>query len=688
MTTNVVVDDSKNSMGGAATRFDRFAALAVLTALGVTWPVLDLLGRNAEFFVARRSPKWEIVALSLALAVGVPLLVALVGSLPGRLGSMLGTGLIALTSASLTLLYLKRLPVSWWVATAIAGALGVAAAWAFHRFDPARLFARYLSPAPLVLVAVFLFTSPTGAVLADEGSAIGSPVSAASPAPIVMLVFDEFPVASLIDADGDLRADRYPNFARLAADATFYPNAMTVEQQTEHSVPAMLTGVVPDQSKTPYAGQYPENLFTAFQESHELHVLETITQLCPRSLCEGIGQSTTPILRDVGVVAGHVLLPEGLATNLPQIDRGWGDFGAATSDFDVVAEFRENFEADPRKPIATLIDQIGGPAGAKPPLFFLHAVVPHHPWQFLPDGRRYPLTVERAPGSKSPGWGPDEFLVAQAMQRHLLQVGYIDHALGEILDALEAADLYDEAMIVLVADHGIAVRPNVPHQRQISADTIGEVAAIPFFVKSPRQTEGGVDQRRALTIDIVPTIADVLDADLPWETDGVSLLGPDPGRAESTTIGPYSEVTIGAAGTEKLEVAARIESLFPGGNPWALRPAGSPDLLGTTVDGSDLASSGIMVHLERPLFYTVVDTGGDVIPARFTASLIGGVTGDEVLAVAVNGTIGAMTRSYLEEGDAFFQAMLPPELFVDGENEIGVYLVTGDGTLERVERSN
>jgi hypothetical protein len=27
----------------------------VLTALGATWPVLDLLGRNAEFFVARRS---------------------------------------------------------------------------------------------------------------------------------------------------------------------------------------------------------------------------------------------------------------------------------------------------------------------------------------------------------------------------------------------------------------------------------------------------------------------------------------------------------------------------------------------------------------------------------------------------------------------------------------------------------
>lgn len=671
----------------APTRFDRFAALAVLTALGVTWPVLDLLGRNAEFFVARRSPKWEIVVLASALAVGIPLMVALIGSLPGRFGRLLGTFLIALTSASLALLYVRRAPLPWWAATAIAAAIGMAAAWAFIRFDPARLFARYLSPAPLVLVAVFLFTTPAGAVLADEGSEIGSPVVPGDPAPIVMLVFDEFPVASLIDPEGDLRVDRFPNFARLAGDATWYRNAVTVEQQTEHSVPAMLTGVVPDQSKTPFAGQYPDNLFTALQDSYDLEVLETITQLCPRSLCEGIGTSETPILRDVGVVAGHVLLPAGLTANLPQIDRGWGDFGAATSDFDVVAAFRQNFEADPRKPIATLIEDIGEDDADRPTLHFLHAVVPHHPWQFLPDGRRYPLTVERAPGSDSPGWGPDGFLVAQALQRHLLQVGYVDHALGQILDALEEAGTYDDAMIVLVADHGIAVRPNVPHQRQISNDTIGEVAAIPLFVKLPGQTEGAIDDRRALTVDIVPTIADVIDADLSWETDGVSLMGPDPGRTESTTVGPFSEATYGADGDEKLAVAARIEDLFPGGDPWKLTPGVGADLLGTEVDPESLDSVGLTARLDRPLFYTVVDTTGDVIPARLTGTLIGDVSGDEVIAVSVNGTIGAITRSYIEDDQPSFQAMIPPELFDDGENDIAFFLVGAGGELGRMAKS-
>lgn len=671
----------------SATRFDRFAALAVITALGITWPVLDLLGSNAEFFVARRSPKWEMVALTVALAVGVPLVVALLGSLPGRIGSILGTGLIAFTSTSLALLYVRRIPIPWWVATLIACGLGVAAAWAFHRFDPARLFARYLLPAPLVLVAVFLFTTPAGAVLADEGTAIGSPVEPANPTPVVMLVFDEFPVASLIDPDGNLRADQYPNFARLAADGTFFRNAITVEQQTTHSVPAMLTGVIPDQSKTPFAGQYPDNLFTALQDSYDLEVLETITQLCPRSLCEGIGQSTTPIIRDVGIVAGHLLLPEGLTGGLPQIDRGWGDFGAATADFDVVASFRENLEADPRKPIATLVEQIGQMGSGKPPLHFLHAVIPHHPWQFLPDGRRYPLISERAPGSDSPGWGPDEFLVAQAMQRHLLQIGYIDHALGQILDALDQAGIYEDALIVLVADHGISVRPGVAHQRQISDTTIGEIAAIPLFIKAPGQSGGVVDDRRALTIDIVPTIADVLGVDLPWDTDGVSLFGPDPGRTETTTIGPFSEATFGVGGAEKLEVAARLESLFPAGDPWALRPNGGPDLVGTTIDPANLASAGFTAELDRPTHYTAVDTTGDVIPSRLTAGLNGDVDGNEVLAVTVNGVVGAMTRSYVEEGEAFFQAMLPPEMFRDGNNDIAVFHVAEDGNLTLVGRS-
>ena len=72
----------------AVRRRDRFAVLMALTALGVSWPVLELLSRNVEFFVVRRTSRWEIVGMGLLLAIGVPLLVAVVGSLRGTVGAV------------------------------------------------------------------------------------------------------------------------------------------------------------------------------------------------------------------------------------------------------------------------------------------------------------------------------------------------------------------------------------------------------------------------------------------------------------------------------------------------------------------------------------------------------------------------------------------------------------------------
>ena len=44
------------------------------------------------------------------------------------------------------------------------------------------------------------------------------------------------------------------------------------------------------------------------------------------------------------------------------------------------------------------------------------------------------------------------------------------------------------------------------------------------FVKLPQQVSGVVSDRVVETIDILPTIADVLSATVPYEVDGRSLL--------------------------------------------------------------------------------------------------------------------------------------------------------------------
>jgi len=669
-----------------ASRFDRFAALVVLTTFGVTWPVLDLLGQNAEFFLARRSAKTEIVILAVVATVLLPGLVGLLGSLPGRAGNWLGVALLTVTAGSLARLYLARMPIPAWVEVALAASAGVLATWSFFRFARIQQAARYLLPTPLLMLVILLVARPVGEVLREPDTAVGNPVSVANPTPIVLIVFDEFPVASIIDPEGNLREDRYPNFARLASDGTWFQNAVTVQQQTEHSVPAILTGSIPKQSSTPVTGQFPFNLFTALRSSHELHVYEAITQLCPRALCEGSTGSVSSLARDVGVVAGHVLLPRPLTDELPPIDRGWGDFQVVAGDFDSRERFRELLSAGQRVSIDAILEDVGeGETGSGPPLFYLHAIIPHHPWQYLPDGRTYPFIVAGNPASVDGGWNDDEFLVAQGMQRHLLQVGYADHVLGEMITALEKSGLYDEALVIVVADHGIAIRPGVEHQRFITEDSIGEVAAVPLFVKTPGSDGGLVDDRRALTIDILPTIADVIDAELPGDVDGVSLLGPAPDRKSTTTHGPEGSITYDTDGDEKLEVAERIATLFPGGDPWALRPAGSPDLIGGRVDLDSLERSQISGEIEEAHLYQNVDTSGEVIPARIGATIEGDVNGDEVVAVVVNGVIGAVTRSYVAGSDVALLAMVEPVFFVDGSNRIDLLEVSDDGVLRLID---
>jgi hypothetical protein len=292
--------------------------------------------------------------------------------------------------------------------------------------------------------------------------------------------------------------------------------------------------------------------------------------------------------------------------------------------------------------------------------------------------------VTANPASFSGGWIEDDFLVALGMQRHLLQVGYADHAVGQLISAMEDAGIYDDAILVIVADHGIAIRPGVAHQRTITPTTVGEIAAIPLFIKAPGLEPGTIDDRRALTIDILPTIADAIDARIPWEVEGVSLIGPEPGRAQTTTIGPKGEVTYGVDGLEKLEVARRIEDWFPEGDPWALQPSGSPDLLGEVIEVTTLEMAAVTVQLRMPELYAAVDTAGDVIPVRVAGRVGGDADGSEVVAVLVNGVVGSITRSYLRDDEVWFLAMVPPHLLVDGKNVIELIQVMPDGELRRI----
>ena len=94
---------------------------------------------------------------------------------------------------------------------------------------------------------------------------------------------------------------------------------------------------------------------------------------------------------------------------------------------------------------------------------------------------------------------PGPFRPAQAHQRYLLQLGYVDTLIGRLLDRMEKEGLYDRALLVVTADHGVSFRP-AGAGRAVKRENFAEVANVPMFVETARRATRP-DRRRAIRDD-------------------------------------------------------------------------------------------------------------------------------------------------------------------------------------------
>jgi hypothetical protein len=674
---------------------DVVLSVSVLFVLALAQPLLDLLGRNAEFFLARSAPPLDIILLAVSLTLILPLaigfLIVGVRRLHEPTGRVLHGLILAFLGALLVLQIIELTAlsrVSPWIELALALVVGVTLALAFYRFDPMRSAARFLSIAPLVVLGLFVFAS-SASQLVFASSAIARPaeITVGNPAPVVMVVFDEFPIASLMDQDGEIQEDLYPGFARLAADGTWFSNAVTTQQQTENALPAILSGKNTAPNKIPTAGDHPFTLFTLLADSYELEVIESVTDLCPEYACENTtrptfsaGERWKTLVGDLRVVAGHLFLPADWTSDLPSIDASWSNFsGGEGGDFDIIDRFQEATYEDGRiAPIAQFNLSISSSDDIST-LYYMHALVPHVPWEYLPTGQKSISSVV-APGSKSPGWGSDEWLVDQGYQRHLLQVGYVDSIVVDLIERLESQGVYDDAVIVIMADHGVAVRPDVFHRRWATHDTIGDIAAIPLFIKRPHQETGSTDNYRAEIIDVLPTITSVLEVEVPWTMDGISLFSDErTERLESQIEGAEGVVVFGVDGSEARAVATRKIDHFGNDGPFGLAPQGYADLLGAEIDAMTIEETDLYdAHLFNSASYRDVDLEAPALPTwvRGTVSTPEDPYTHRIVAVAVNGEIAAITRTFeTDKGETAFGMMIPPDTLRKGGNDLSFFLI-------------
>src|SRR4051794_29307338 len=272
--------------------------------------------------------------------------------------------------------------------------------------------------------------------------------------PVVFVVFDAFPESMIMQPGGGIDSSRFPGFAGLAGDSTWYRNATTVHDSTIKSIPAMLDGQWPSNSRQPVIGDHPANLFTLMRRTYRVWADEEGTQLCPVALCNEKRARLLYLLHG----------------------RREQRFAAALS-------------------------VIGSPSKSKkPPFYFLHVLLPHEPLRFLPSGKVYEGGADPEPGLDGNESFNNSFLTHQAEQRHLLQARYTDTLVHQLVARLKATGMYDKALVIVTADHGMsfkvkgsrapAYRPGeIGWRRDLTKYNAGDVAFVPMFVKAPHQTD-------------------------------------------------------------------------------------------------------------------------------------------------------------------------------------------------------
>jgi len=658
-------------------QFQRALHLFALVQVAVAYPLYDLLSRYPEFFVARQSQPLDILLLTAAVSLAFPAVLfglqALAAGISERLGRWFHLLLVALLFLLLGLsLSAKLLDGPAALASGIAFCLVLTLAYARTRVAP--LFVSFLAPAIVVVPAFFLLNPEVRPLLHPVEPAATAVDSSARPnIPIVFVVFDELPTFVLLDRQGDIDAERFPNFARLARTAHWYPNATTVATATTQAIPPILTGRYPAAFVMPHHGEFPDNLFTWLGGAYDLNVEEAVSVLCHERLCgtgrlPPAGKRLHSLLLDGTAIFINIVASDFLPGRLPIVTQSWADFWGTAEPGGQMYEHRLQQLDDFAQRIR---------ATEKPGLDFIHINFPHIPYEYLPSGKRY------GEGWLIPGldfatdtWVGAAWQTEQSYQRFVLQLQALDLWLGRLLDRLEALALFDRSLIVLTADHGVSFAPGANRRDSPPLENLDRnILPVPLLIKAPHQTEGVVDRRNAETVDIMPTLAELLHRPLTWAVDGVSLLG-DPKPPAKRAVHHHKAFDIYRTDSERVESAlsASARTIDDRGDPELAKLERM--LAGHGAREFILRDEGAArCEVQDLEYFQNVDLGGTFLPAHVNGVVDAPKAESILLAIALNGVIVAVTRSYPDLGEWRFSAMLPEAAFHSGENSLQVFIL-------------
>ena len=650
-----------------------------------------MYGKNTTVFSAAKLSPLEVLVF--LLIVGLAPAVACVGL--DRFSALFGPKVNEAMRLSLIggLSLVLGLAVARWLhinrtipSVAIGIVLAIVMPIAFDRSKAVREWSRWLSLlAVAVLGSAVIALQP---VLLESDGPQSDAVIGKKDVTVLLVIFDEFPLASLLGSDGNINAERFPGFAELAQGSTWYRNSVAESNFTHQAVPAILSSSVPAQTGGPFLSQYPKNIFTLFADAISVGGIEPITSLCPHSVCGGKSAATASFsasrlrtfLRDASYVYGQRVLPPILRRYVPSIEGTWGGFGAAAN------KFKDQLAAGALSQVEAVERSVQIVSESKSPrVQVVHALLPHAPWRITPDFR-----VDQLSPTISTQNPDNEEVIRDMYQTFLYQVGAADHVMQNLIANLKKSGKWDSTMLVVSADHGISFIPTMPqrHTDFMDPDQVADVYRVPTFIKYPLQKSGVVEDCAITNLDLLPTIIDVTETTSSWTFAGKSLAHDCPEGRVRRVVSATGQTAVIAGGFEEARSrAAHYAQIVSNvGSINKVASVGvSASLIGTRI-GKRTPDTRITewTITQKGLLTNVSGKRGASIPALIT----GEVTLSQPLEagtegiIAVNGiAAGVIGELSGARSVTSFTAVLDYTLLTPGAHTVELFIRNPDGSL-------
>jgi len=305
----------------------------------------------------------------------------------------------------------------------------------------------------------------------------GCEPEAASPPPFpnILLIFADDMGWNDFGAAGNA-VIRTPNLDRLANEGVLFDNAYTATSSCSASRGALLTG------------RYPHsNGLISLMEWYTPRIVRRSPMLANRTLRHSMRRSET-LMSQLFQALGYQTAIIGKWHVSVEPPTTWG--------FDAELDFADRaYEA------------------LRPPFFlYVNPIHTHQPFLSSPDFRYDPAAIPL----------PPYFFENAELRRDLADyysaVSNMDQQIGQLLDWLDASGWADDTVVVFASDNG-------PPYARAKATLYEWGVRTPLLIRYPRRLGAGVRVPALVsTVDVFPTLLDLLDQPIPQRLQGSSLL--------------------------------------------------------------------------------------------------------------------------------------------------------------------